>query len=223
MPHVPTIRELWRNPVNIVRPAHHAIPLPALVCAMAICSFGYGAAMGTYGGLAGDRVWQVLYSGLKLPLLLSVTFLMGLPAYFVLNTLLGVRADFPEALRALVRSQAALAVVLVSLAPYTLLWYRTSGVYPAATLFNGLMLAVASGASQILLRRSYRPLVARAAVHRKLLRIWLALYIFVGIQMAWVLRPFLGAEDLAVRFFREDSWGNAYVVVGKIVWGLWSK
>ena len=54
--------------------------------------FLYGAAMGSYGGVGGDRVWQLLYSGLKVPVLLLATFLIGLPNFFVLNTLFGLLA-----------------------------------------------------------------------------------------------------------------------------------
>lgn len=41
-------------------------------------------------------------------------------------------------------------------------------------------------------------------------RVWLVLYLFVGIEMAWVLRPFVGAPGLPVQFFRHGAWGNAY-------------
>jgi hypothetical protein len=212
------MRQSLHLPAAVLHPRQPRVTLPALVGVMVVCSCCYGAAMGTFGGLAPERLLQVLFSALKLPLLLSATFLLGLPAFFVLNTLLGVRADFADALRALVRSQAGLAVVLVSLAPYTLLWYQSSAYYPVAILINGLMFAIASGVGQAILRRGYRPLIARAAIHRTLLRIWLVLYVFVGIQMAWVLRPFIGTPGMAVRFFREDSWGNAYLAVARIVW-----
>ena len=58
-----------------------------------IVTFGifYGGLMGTYGGVAGERIWQVVYSGVKVPLLLIATFLLSLPSFFVLNTLLGLR------------------------------------------------------------------------------------------------------------------------------------
>jgi hypothetical protein len=46
-----------------------------------------------------------------------------------------------------------------------------------------------------------------------MLRAWLVVYAFVGIQMAWVLRPFIGNPDQPTRFFREESWGNAYEVI----------
>ena len=47
-----------------------------------VLAFGiiYGGVMGTFGGLAGDRPWQVVYSALKVPLLLLATFLLSLPA-----------------------------------------------------------------------------------------------------------------------------------------------
>lgn len=184
------------------------------------CSLGYGAVMGSFGGIAGERVWQVLYSALKVPLLLVVTFLLSLPSFFVLNTFLGLRADFPAALRAHVAAQAGLAIILIALAPLTLVWYASSADYQAAILFNGLMFAVASGGAQLLLRRGYRPLVDRRRRHRSLLRLWLFLYAFIGIQMGWLLRPFVGAPDQPVQFFREGAWDNAYVIVIRMMWNV---
>jgi hypothetical protein len=69
-----------------------------------------------------------------------------------------------------------------------------------------------------MLRRSYRPLIARQPRHRLLLVCWLVLYAFVGVQMAWVLRPFIGSPGTPVQFFRTDAWGNAYLVVGRMIW-----
>lgn len=182
-----------------------------------LCGLFYGGVMGTFGGVAGDRAWQVVFSAAKVPLLLGVIFLLSLPSFLVLNTLFGLRPDVPEVLGALVTSQAGLALVLASLAPYTALWYASSADYGDALVFNGLMFAVASAAAQLLLRRSYRPLIARRGAHRRLLRVWLILYVVVGAQMAWVLRPFVGAPDLPVQFFREEAWGNAYVVLARLL------
>ncbi len=81
--------------------------------------------MGSYGGLGGDHAWQLLISGVKVPLLLFLTFLIGLPNFFVLNTLFGLRRDFREALRALLAAQAGVAIVLASCAPLTLFWYAS--------------------------------------------------------------------------------------------------
>jgi hypothetical protein len=56
-------------------------------------------------------------------------------------------------------------------------------------------------------------LIARSKRHRTMLRVWLLIYAFVGIQMGWVLRPFIGHPDAPVQFFRYRAWGNAYIEV----------
>jgi hypothetical protein len=170
----------------------------------------YGAVMGSFGGWGGDRWRQVIFSAVKVSLLLLATYALSVPSYFVLNTLAGVRRDFGRALQALAATQTSLTIILASLTPLTAVWYVSCANYNAAILFNALMFGVASLAAQQTLRRYYRPLIAGAPRHRWLLRAWMVIYAFVGIQMAWVLRPFVGMPGLEVRFFRQGAWGNAY-------------
>jgi hypothetical protein len=178
----------------------------------------YGLVMGTFGGFSGDRLWQPVYSGIKVPILLGVSFALGLPFFFMLNTLLGLRADFREALSALLKTQAAITLALGALAPYTAVWYLSTTGYDQSLLFNAAMFALASFTGQAILRRLYRPLIARHSRHRIALGLWLIIYAFVGIQMGWVLRPFVGDPTKPVRFFREGAFSNAYVVVAKLIW-----
>lgn len=192
--------------------------IATLLGMIALFGMVYGAVMGTFGGVLGERAWQVLFSALKVPLLLSATFVISLPSFFVLNTLLGLRDDFLEAVRALLAAQAGVAVILASLAPFTALYYASTTDYRTAVLFNGGMFAIASLGAQILLRRHYRGLIARHKNHRWLLWSWVVIYSFVGIQMGWVLRPFVGDPTMAVQFMRENTWGNAYVVVFESLW-----
>jgi hypothetical protein len=194
--------------------------LAGFVC---LCGTAYGLVMGSFGGWSGTRIWQVLYSAAKVPLLLLGTFTLCLPSFFVLNTLAGLRSDFSRVVRALVATQASMTIVLCALAPFTTLWYLSSANYHAAILFNGLSFAVASLAAQLTLRRLYRPLVESSPKHRWLLRLWLGLYVFVGIQLGWILRPFVGRPDTAVQFLRDNLWGNAYVEVLHHLAGLFSR
>jgi hypothetical protein len=178
----------------------------------------YGAVMGAFGGLFGERATQILYSAAKVPILLAVTTALALPSFYVLNALLGLRADFLAALGAVIGAQGAVGVVLAALAPYTAVWYASTADYAEAIVFNGVMFAVASWAAQRALRRRYAHLIARDPRHRAMMRTWLFVYAFVGIQMAWVLRPFVGAPGARPTFFREGAWGNAYVEVAETVW-----
>lgn len=180
----------------------------------------YGAAMGTFGGHAHPRLLQMLFSAIKVPLLLLASFGLSLPSYFVLNALLGLREDVGDAIRALLATQACLTIVLCAFAPFTLFWYAGFPDYDQALGFNMLMFAGASITGQFLLRRLYRPLIAKNLRHRALLRLWLFIYAFVGIQMGWLLRPFIGDPTLPTRFLREDPWGNAYVLTAARIWEL---
>ncbi len=188
-----------------------------LLILLVACGFFYGAVMGTYSGLAAGRFHQLFYSGVKVPLLLLVTFALCLPSFFVVNTIAGLRDDFGQALRALVATQSCVTVVLAGLAPVTAFWYVSCGDYRLAVLFNGLIFGIASVSAQVVVRRYYGPLIRRSVRHRQLLWAWLLLYAFVGIQMGWVLRPFIGDPDLPVAFFRSGAWGNAYVEVARMI------
>lgn len=199
------------------RPARVVLLLAAYV---GVFGAFYGSVMGSFSGVLGERLWQVLFSAVKVPLLLLATFAISLPSFFVLNTLFGLRDDFAEAVRALVATQAGLAVVLASMAPFTLFWYASSADYSGAVCCNGVLFALAALSAQGLLRAYYRPLIARRSRHRWLLRAWVLVYCFVAIQMAWILRPFVGNPEIPPQFFRDDAWGNAYVVVARLVWRL---
>ena len=210
--------DLLRGGPWAMRPVRPRRVLLHLFVFVVVFGVFYGAVMGSFGGVAGRRALQPLYSGVKVPLLLLVTFALSLPSFFVLNTILGVRADFGHVLRGLIATQAALTIVLAALAPVTAFWYASSADYESALMFNAFVFAVASVAAQFLLRRWYRPLVARNPRHKSLLRAWLIIYAFVGIQLGWTLRPFVGHPRGETRFFREEAWGNAYVHVAGIFW-----
>ena len=117
----------------------------------------YGGVMGTYGGFGGSRMWQVVYSAVKVPFLLFTTFLLSLPSFFVLNTLLGPARRFCRgSFGHCIATQAGLTIILSALAPYTAFWYVCGSRYQPAILFNGVMFAVASFSAQWMLRRELR-------------------------------------------------------------------
>jgi hypothetical protein len=190
-----------------------------LLILLVSCGLFYGAVMGTYSGLAPARLHQLLYSGVKVPLLLLATFLLCLPSFFVINTVAGLREDFHEVLRAVVATQSCITVVLAGLAPITAFWYLSCDNYRQAVLFNAIMFGIGSIAAQVVVRRYYGPLIRRSPRHRQLLWAWFFLYAFVGVQMAWILRPFIGNPGGPVTFFRSGAWGNAYVVLAHLIAG----
>jgi hypothetical protein len=191
-----------------------------LVLLSAIFGALYGAAMGTYA-LSLQRAPQVLLSAFKVPLWMLVTGGLSLPLFGVLYTLWGLQEDFRVVLRALLITQACFAMLLSALAPLTLFCYAslplTTASYSGAVLFNVLIFGVASIGAQYRLKRQMKTLIENDWRHQKLLRAWLFIFSFIGVQMAWILRPFIGDPEGGVTFFREGAMGNAYIALWNIV------
>jgi hypothetical protein len=194
--------------------------LPAIIVVFAPV---YGAVSGSFALNSPERLLQVLYSAIKIPLLLGVTSLLCLPPFLVLSTVLGLRDEFRRSLGAILAGQAAMSIALASLAPVTRFFYISSANYRGAILFNGLMFAVATLAAQFVIRRCYRPLIAANPRHRVTLVAWAVLYVFVGVQMGWSLRPFIGFPGAFPTFFRAEPFTNAYVEVAHLLAGLFRR
>lgn len=184
---------------------------------IAACGMVYGACMGSFSGVFGEGWKQMLLSASKVPLLFTVTFLLCVPSFYVMNAVAGLHEDFPQTLEALLGFQSIASIVLAATAPVTELMNLTTNNYHFILLWNGLLFFVASVSGHYMMRRYYEPLVRRHARHATLRRVWILLYTFVGIQMAWVLRPFVGAPGMPFQLFRDQAWGNAYVEVLRLI------
>lgn len=231
-----TVDHVLRRRDHGQRPTEQSIPpdagtsyLSLQKVATIVFVFGpiYGAAMGAYAFVVGKRniieqFPQLIYSGVKVPLLIALTVLISLPSFYVINTLLGLRDDFRVALRAIISAQAGMAVILVSFFPLTLFLYFSLAAeevsYATAVLFNAAMFGVASVSAQVLLRGYYQCLIDRNRRHLWMVRMWILVYAFVGIQAGYVLRPFIGDPKAPTTFFRKESFQNAYVKVLELIW-----
>lgn len=179
----------------------------------------YGAVMGSFSVSSAERLLMPVYIALKMPLLIGATTLLCLPGFFVINSVLGLRRDFGRAWRAVTGAQAAMTLGLASLAPITIVAYASGLGHNDAVRFNAIMFALATGAAQVVLFVRYRALRTASPRHVWAMWFWVVLYGFVGIQMGWMLRPFIGTPGKPVAFFREEPFSNAYVVVFRLFGG----
>jgi hypothetical protein len=192
-----------------------ANPLRALTATVALAGAVHGLALGSFA-LRGE---QALYSALKIPLLICASTALCIPSFYAVNAALGLRSDFSAALRGILCTQAVVAVVLASFAPIVLFLFASGLSYRSSLAASGVLFFAASMAGQRTLARHYRPLIAANPRHRAPRALWLLLYWFVTIQLAWVLRPFIGAPGLAPSFLREHAWSNAYVAIAQNLLG----
>ena len=213
---------------RVLRPGECTVPpsIGRVSMVVVFCGVLYGVVMGSYAMCAGHRTLvqqlpQMIYSATKVPILLSVTVGVALPSFFVLNSLLGLREDFRESVQGVVAAQAGMTIILLSIAPLTLFVYAImepeGKTYQIAVMFNAFAFGLSSVAAQLLLRRYYAPLVARNPRHRMMMKLWILVYAFVGIQCAYILRPFIGDPTRDPSWLRADSFQNAYVKIFQMV------
>ena len=203
--------------------APQAPGLPWRLLGLWIVSGGalYGLVMGALGG----RILGGVYSASKVPVLVLGATALCLPSFFVVNAVLGLRADFRAALRGILAAQGTVAVCLGGLAPVLLLFYVSRVSYPVALLLNGGLFAVASFAGQCTLRRHYAVLIERNGRHRIALTAWFALYVFVSIKLGWMLRPFIGDPSLPLEYLRAEQWmenpyANLFWTAAALAWRI---
>lgn len=216
--HDPASDRFLRAVADPVRAEQAPGSTPAFVLPAVVLLAGaiYGAAMGSWGALQPDRWLMILYAAIKVPLLIAATTAICLPGYFVIVSVLGLRDTFRPSLRAIAAGQAAMTLTLAALAPLTLLVYFSRVDHAWALLFNAAMFTVATAVASIVMLRRFAPLIALRRQHRLTLGAWVIMYVFVGVQAGWMMRPFVGSPGLPVAFFRDEPFSNAYVAVARI-------
>ena len=215
-----TVRIIWRTiddilhaRTDIVNGSNRHLTIILLIV---ICAFGglFGAAVGSYGGV---RPLQMIFSAVKFPMLLLLSLGMTIPSFYVFNALLGTHKQFRSSVRAIIATQTSMTIFLASLAPLTLVWYASGSSYSSARIFNIIIFAGCALYGWIMMGRFYRPLVASNPMHARLFKIWILQFVFVAIQLSWVLRPFIGKTSRPTSFIRDEAWGNAYLEIGQLV------
>lgn len=173
----------------------------------------FGAALGSW-----RAPMQALYAGLKLPLVLLLTALLNGLINALLAPLLGLNLSLRASLSAVLASFAICAAILGSLSPILafLIWNspalgsgNSGGAHSMILITNVGSLALSGAAGNL---RLYQTLAAlgNAAVARRVLVAWLGMNLFLGSQLSWVLRPFVGSPGLEVEFLRPDAFHGSF-------------
>lgn len=165
---------------------------------------------------------QACYTAIKFPLLIFLTCGANAALNGMLAQVLGSGLSFKQTSLAILMSFAIAALILAGFAPITLfIWYNAPPLESSeAVLGHSLMLlghvfaiafagVIANQRLLDLLRKQSGPIAGP-----RVLFCWLAGNLFLGAQLAWNLRPFIGSPTLAVQFLRDDPMrGNFYEAV----------
>ena len=164
----------------------------------------------------------MLVSAVKIPVLFFLTLAVCAPALFTFNVLLGSSLSFKQVIAMLVIKTFLISLILVSFAPIILFFIVTASSHDFSTLLNVSMCGIAGlfGLSLLWKGMDYITAKREEETTNWILGIWIAIYMFVGTQLAWSLRPFVG-ESGQFALFREIE-GNFYGYCAKLLTGFFS-
>lgn len=172
-----------------------------LLAAAGVLTALYGFGMGWPAG-----VRQGLASAAKTPAMFLMTLGVCLPAMLVSAALTGVALEPVRLFNLLLLALTLNGVLLASLAPIAAFFGLGSGYHFLKLLHVGLF-AISGLYSMHVLHDGLAGLAATqpaaAAAAGRLFMLWFVVYAFVGSQMAWLLRPFIGSPGLPFEFLRR--------------------
>jgi len=169
----------------------------------------YGATMGLYGGGL-----QILYSAIKVPMLLLVSLYVTVPSYYVLYSLLGGKRTMSQTVMLLLLGFTVMSTVLIAFVPVNLFFLLTSPKSYESHNFTALLnIAIFTLGGFFALTYFVK---GAETLYRGSSEKWKPAFIlgsiilmFVGTQLAWVLRPFFNYYE---QFIRPVE-GNFYTAV----------
>lgn len=189
----------------------------------ALCVLVISVGAGLYGGAVG--LWrspiQAGYNAMKFPLIVLLTTLANALINGMFAPLLGLNLRFRQSLLAVLMSFTIAAVVLGSFSPVVLfmVWNTPAlGTDPAAAagahsfllVSQVALIAFAGVAGNLRLWQLLRQAGGSDHVAFQVMVAWLASNLFLGSQISWMLRPFIGAPQMPVEFMREDAFAGSF-------------
>ncbi|MDR3456184.1 MAG: hypothetical protein P4N60_01955 [Verrucomicrobiae bacterium] len=175
----------------------------------------YGAAMGWW-----RAPQQGLYVAIKFPLIILLTTFGNALINGMLAPLLGLNIPFRQSFSVIVMSHAITAAILGAFSPLIifLIWNApplTTGAagapaYSLIILAHVAVIALAGVTGNLRLLQLLQTIGGSRAVARRVMLAWLWGNLFLGSQLSWIMRPFIGSPDLPVQLFREHAMRGSF-------------
>jgi hypothetical protein len=179
----------------------------------------YGAAMGWW-----RAPQQALFVAIKFPLIILLVTGGNALINGLLAPLLGLGIRFYQSFSAIVMSFAVTSVILGAFSPIMafMVWnaptinisHYDETAHSIILLANVVVIALAGTTGNVRLLQLLVHWSASRAIAMRVLAAWLAGNLFLGTQLTWILRPFIGSPNLPVEFLRANAFhGNFFETV----------
>lgn len=221
-PHLDEIATLLRGDVERISGWSACWNTQRIVLQIGVIVVGagcYGAAMGWW-----RDPQQGLFTAVKFPLIILLTTLGNALINGMLAPLLGLNIPFRQSFAAILMSFTATATILGAFSPLIafLVWNSPAiastpsagRAYNFILLAHVIVIAFAGTIGNARLFQLLHRLGGSRKVAQRVLLTWLTGNLFLGSQLSWILRPFIGSPGLPVEFLRTTAFhGNFYEAV----------
>ncbi|MFC1564209.1 hypothetical protein ACFL6G_04690 [candidate division KSB1 bacterium] len=176
-----------------------------------VFSFFYGVVMGSYHSFL-----QAVTAGVKVSLLFTLVLVICFPAFFIIQHILGSKLKLYQMVSIILSGFVLTAAIMVSFIPVVIFFVLTGSNYYFHQLLHILVFVIAGLFGMKIVIDALRYSCETKNVYPQtgvvVFRFWVVILAFVGMQLAWNLRPFLGDRGEPYQLFRQYE-GNFYTAV----------
>lgn len=186
--------------------------LTGQIALIAIASAAYGLVMGSYNG-----PMQSISSGLKLPALVFVSLAICFPSFYIVQLLLGSKMTLRQLAVMLLGGFVMMTTILLAFAPISLFFQLSGSPYTFLQLLHFGIFAFAGFWSMRTVLEALANACEKKGIYPKtgltVFRLWIFILAFVGIQLSWNLRPFIGSKEMVFEWLRSETQSNIYATL----------
>jgi hypothetical protein len=178
---------------------------------LAVFTFTYGLIMGSYQGFL-----QAGSAAVKLFSLCILVIIICFPAFFIIQYILGSTLKLGQMLVIILSGFVLMSAIMVSFIPIIVFFLLTGGNYYFLQLLHIAIFLLSGFFGMKTIHDALQFSCEKKKVYPRtgvvVFRFWIIILAFVGIQLAWNLRPFLGDAHRPFKLFRNYE-GNFYTAL----------
>lgn len=181
------------------------------IITICIFTFIYGLVMGSYHSFLQSAV-----AGVKVIVLFLCTLIICFPSFFVIQQVLGSKLNFSQMMIVVLSGFVLTSAIALSFSPIVVFFQITGNNYHFLQLLHVGIFLFSGFFGMRLMIDALKFACDKKNVYPQtgvsVFRIWVIILAFVGIQLAWNLRPFLSDKNEEFKLFRKYE-GNFYTAI----------
>jgi hypothetical protein len=219
------VEKILRDREGFFVEIREGVGLRAKIRAMLVACMVFLTVFGFVMGLSHPHKLHAIMSMMKVPFLFLMSLAICTPSLHFFNIYFGSQQSASQMVALMLVGLSISSVFMCAFAPIMVFFLATSFDYAFYKFLNLTVLSVGGAIGIVFFRHGMR-IVTEAdnkqglATRRLIFFVWVFVYGFVGLQMAWTLSPFIGDPNQPFILFQRSG-SNVYTMllsgIGKIL------